>query len=158
MNERKKQIQLAVEKFISLVKDGNGVIEVALFGSAASDKPIPQDFDLMVFIKDLSCIPHISKSIRKTTNLFHAHDVFIFDEGRKYLGRICQRSVCPTTSVECYIKDCGKTKYLKQLDRFVFDEKKALQIRPVVVWKNPEMKDSISQQWFNALVAKSPTL
>jgi hypothetical protein len=35
-----------------------------------------------------SIIPHISKSIRKTTNLFHAHDVFIFDEGRKYLGRI----------------------------------------------------------------------
>ncbi|HYN44800.1 MAG TPA: hypothetical protein VER35_02255 [Candidatus Limnocylindrales bacterium] len=53
---------------------------------------------------------------------------------------------CPTTSVECYIKDCGKTKYLKQLDRFVFDEKKALKIRPVVVWKNPEMKESISQQ------------
>ena len=129
MNERKKQIQLAVEKFTSLVKDGDGLIEVALFGSAASDKPNPQDFDLMVFIKDLSCIPHISKSIRKTTNLFHAHDVFIFDERRKYLGRICQRSVCPTTSVECYIKDCGKTKYLKQLDRFVFDEKKALVVK-----------------------------
>lgn len=159
MNERKKQIQLAVEKFTLLVKeDGDGVIEFALFGSAASDKPIPQDFELMVFIKDLSCIPHISKSVRKTTNIFHAHDVFIFDERKEYLGRICQRSVCPTTSVECYIKDCGKIKYLKQLDRFVFDEKKAFKIRPVVVWKNPEQKESISQQWFNALEVKSPTL
>ena len=71
MNERKKQIHLAVEKFTSLVKDGNGW----------------------------------------------------------FLSRICQRSVCPTTSVECYIKDCGKTKYLKQLDRFVFDEKKALVVK-----------------------------
>ncbi len=87
MNERKKQIQLAVEKFTSLVRDGDGVIEVALFGSAASDKPNPQDFDLMVFIQDISCIPHISKSVRKTTNIFHAHDVFIFDERKKYLGR-----------------------------------------------------------------------
>jgi predicted nucleotidyltransferase len=158
MNERRKQIQLAVEKFTSLVKDGDGLIEVALFGSAASDKPIPQDYDLMVFIKDISCIPHISKSIRKTTNLFHAHDVFIFDERKKYLGRICQRSVCPTTSVECYIKDCGKIKYLKQLGRFVFDEKKAFKIRPVVIWQSPELKESISQQWFNALESKSPTL
>jgi len=156
MNERKKQIQLAVEKFISLVRDGDGVIEVALFGSAASDKPNPQDFDLMVFIKDISCIPHISKSVRKTTNIFHAHDVFIFDERKKYLGRICQRSVCPTTSVECYIKDCGKIKYLKQLERFVFDEKKAFKIRPITIWQRPDQKESISQKWFNALVSKSP--
>ena len=88
MNESKKQIQLAVEKFTPLVRGSDGVIEVALFGSAASDKPDPQDFD----------------------------------ERKKYLGRICQRSVCPTTSVECYVKDCGKIKYLRQLDRFVFDD------------------------------------
>ncbi len=31
----------------------------------------------------------------KTANIFHAHDVFIFDVRKKYLGRICQRSVCP---------------------------------------------------------------
>ncbi len=61
MNERKKQIQLAVDKFTSLVRDVDGVIEVALFGSAASDKPNPQDFDLMVFIENVACIPHISK-------------------------------------------------------------------------------------------------
>lgn len=115
MNERKKQIQLVVDKFTSLVRDFDGVIEVALFVSAASDKSNPQDFDLMVFIKDTSCISHISKSIRKTTYIFHAHDVFIFDEEKKYLGRICQRSVCPATSVECHVKDCGKIKYLKQL-------------------------------------------
>ncbi|MDD1744548.1 MAG: nucleotidyltransferase domain-containing protein [Candidatus Methanoperedens sp.] len=151
MNERKKQIQLAVEKFISLVRDYDGVIEVALFGSAASDKPNPQDFDLMVFIENIACIPHISKSVRKTTNIFHAHDVFIFDERNNYLGRICQRSVCPTTSVECYVKDCGKIKYLKQLERFVFDERKALKIRPVTTWQSPHQKESLSQQWFNAL-------
>jgi predicted nucleotidyltransferase len=133
MNERKKQIQLAVDKFTSLVRDVDGVIEVALFGSAASDKPNPQDFDLMVFIENVN-------------------------ERKKYLGRICQRSVCPTSSVECYIKDCGKIQYLKQLDRFVFDEKKAFKIRPVVIWENPEQKESISQQWFNALASKSPTL
>lgn len=55
MNERQKQIQLAVEKFTSLVGDVDGVIEVALFGSAASDKSNPQDFDLMVFIEDIPC-------------------------------------------------------------------------------------------------------
>lgn len=72
MSERRKQIQLAVEKFISLVRDVDGVIEVALFGSAASEKPNPKDFDLMVFIEDTACIPQISKSIRKTTHIFHA--------------------------------------------------------------------------------------
>lgn len=151
MNGRKEQIQHAVEKFISLVRDFDGVIEVALFGSAASDKSNPQDFDLMVFIKDISCIPYISKSIRMTTYIFHAHDVFIFDEERKYLGRICQRSVCPATSVECYAKDCGKIKYLKQLERFVFDETKAFKIRPVTIWQSPGQKESISQKWFNEL-------
>ena len=158
MNERQKQIQLAVEKFTSLVGDVDGVIEVALFGSAASDKSNPQDFDLMVFIEDIACIPQISKSVRKTTNIFHAHDVFIFDERKKYLGRICQRSVCPTTSVECYIKDCGNIKYLKQLDRFVFDEMKAFKKNPIIVWQSPVHKESISQQWFNALASKSPPL
>lgn len=53
MNERQKQIQLAVEKFTSLVGDVDGV--VALFGSAASDKSNPQDFNLMVFIEDIAC-------------------------------------------------------------------------------------------------------
>ena len=53
MNERQKQIQLAVEKFTSLVGDVDGV--VALFGSEASDKSNPQDFNLMVFIEDIAC-------------------------------------------------------------------------------------------------------
>ncbi|PWB55593.1 MAG: hypothetical protein C3F06_02355 [Candidatus Methanoperedenaceae archaeon] len=34
----------------------------------------------MVFIKDIACIPHISKSIRKTTNIFHAHVNFLLDK------------------------------------------------------------------------------
>jgi len=123
MIERKKQIQFAVDKFTSQVRDVDGVIEVALFGSAASDKPNPQDFDLMVFIKDIACIPHISKSIRKTTNIFHAHDVIIFDEMKKYLGRICQRSVCPTSSVECYIKDCGQKESISQQWFMQWEEK-----------------------------------
>jgi predicted nucleotidyltransferase len=132
MNERKKQIQFAFETFTSLVRGVDGVIEIALFGSAAFEKANPQDFDLMVFIEDTACIPRISKSIRKTTHIFHAHDVFTFDKrgihfdkNRKYLGSICQRSNCPTSSVECSVKDCGKIKYLKQIDGFMFDEKRA---------------------------------
>ncbi|HUV81780.1 MAG TPA: hypothetical protein VMW53_01705 [archaeon] len=48
MNARNRY-SLAVEKFTSLVGDVDGV--VALFGSAASDKSNPQDFNLMVFKK-----------------------------------------------------------------------------------------------------------
>jgi hypothetical protein len=36
----------------------------------------------------------------------------------------------------------------------VFDEKKAFKIIPVVVWKRPELRESISQQWFNAMKGK----
>ncbi len=64
ITERRKQIQLAVEKFISLIRDVKGVIEVALFGSASSEKAVPQDFDLMVFIENTDCISHVSKRRR----------------------------------------------------------------------------------------------
>ena len=64
MNERRKQIQLAIEKFVSLIRDVNRVIEVALFGSAASEKAIPKDFDLMVFIENTDCMSQVSKSMR----------------------------------------------------------------------------------------------
>jgi len=113
MNGRRIQIQQAVEKFLTFVKHVDGVLEVALFGSAASGKAIPQDFDLMVFIRDEKCITKISECIRKTTSIFHAHDVFIFNAHRQYLGRICECKRCPTLSVECKVKECGKIKYLK---------------------------------------------
>ncbi|CAG0996099.1 hypothetical protein METP2_02924 [Methanosarcinales archaeon] len=157
LNERRKQIQLAVEKFVSLIRDVNGVIEVALFGSAASDKAVPGDFDLMVFIENTDCISQVSKSIRKTSHIFHAHDVFVFDKNRNYLGRICQRGTCPTSSVECYVRDCGKIQYLKQIDGFVFKEKEAFIGKLVIVWLNPGQNESISQQWFNELVKMQKT-
>src|SRR4030043_74569 len=113
MNGRRIQIQQAVEKFLTFVKHVDGVLEVALFGSAASGKAIPQDFDLMVFIRDEKCITKISECIRKTTSIFPAHDVFIFNAHRQYLGRICECKRCPTLSVECKVKECGKIKYLK---------------------------------------------
>lgn len=153
ITERRKQIQLAIEKFVSLIRDANGVIEVALFGSAASEKDVPQDFDLMVFIEDTECISHVSKSIRKTSHLFHAHDVFVFDKNRNYLGRICQRGTCPTSSVECYVRDCGKIQYLKQIKGFAFKEREALIRKPVIIWLNPAQNESISQQWFNEFVS-----
>jgi hypothetical protein len=39
-----------------------------------------------------------------------------------------QLAVEKFTSLECYVKECGKIKYLKQLDRFVFGETKAFKI------------------------------
>jgi hypothetical protein len=69
-----------------------------------------------------------------------------------------QLAVEKFTSLECYVKECGKIKYLKQLDRFVFGETKAFKIGPITIWQSPDQKESISQKWFNALVSKSPTI
>lgn len=128
-----------------------------IFGSAALDKAVPKDFDLMVFIENTECISQVSKSIRKTSHIFHAHDVFVFDNNRNYLGRICQRGTCPTSSVECFVRDCGKIQYLKQIDRFVFKEGEAFIRKPVIVWLNPAQNESISLQWFNDLVKMQKT-
>ncbi len=149
MLDRRTRIDQAVAKFITLVQHVEGVLEVALFGSVATEKAVPDDFDLMVFIKDVQCIPAISSSIRSITSTFHAHDVFLFDENRQYLGRVCHRKKCPALSVECKVYGCGKVKYLQVIEGFTFQAKQALAQKPVPLWIHSSLAGSISEQWFH---------
>lgn len=149
---RKQQIKSAVDRFLELAKQCEGIIEIAQFGSSVTEKEEPRDFDLMVFIADSSCIPYVSQCARKTSHIFHAHDVFVFDKNRNYLGRACYRKECPGTVNDCYI--CGlardKPKYLKQTPGFRFKEEIAFSNVPVVLYHNPRYPGNIVEAWLRA--------
>ncbi len=149
MLDRRTRIDQAVAKFIALVQHVEGVLEIALFGSAATGKAVPDDFDLMVFIWDVHSIPAISEGIRSTSSIFHAQDVFIFDANRQYLGRVCHRKKCPALSVECKVEGCGKVKYLQVIEGFTFIAKQALVRKPVPLWIHSSLGASISEEWYH---------
>ncbi len=152
---RKQQIKTAVDRFLELAKPCEDIIEIAQFGSSVTEKEEPRDFDLMVFIADNSCIPYISLCARKTSNIFHAHDVSVFDKDRKYLGRACYRKECPGTVNDCYI--CGlarnSPKHLMQTPGFSFKEEIAFMNAPVVLYHNPKYPENIVDVWLREFYA-----
>lgn len=146
---RKELIKTAIDHFLELAKPCVDIIEIAQFGTSITEKEEPRDFDLMVFIADSACIPYVSLCARKTSHIFHAHDVFVFDKNKKYLGRACYRKECPGIVAVCYL--CGlagnSPKHLMQTPGFRFREEIALMNDPVVLYHNPKYSENIVKAW-----------
>ena len=119
--ERGPIFQRAMAEFVAQLAGKPGVSRVLLIGSVARGELRPADLDLAVILANVEeAVPHVSLASRRLSQITHLTDVFVFDAGENYVGRICQRSPlnCPTRSVEC-IPGCGAIKCLKIVPGFL---------------------------------------
>jgi predicted nucleotidyltransferase len=110
-----------MDQFVAQLAGKPGVSRILLIGSVARGELRPADLDLAVIVAKLEeAVPHVSLASRRLSQITHLTDVFVFDAGENYVGRICQRSPlnCPTRSVEC-IPGCGAIKCLKIVPGFL---------------------------------------
>lgn len=126
------------------------VRRVALFGSVASplEKEIPpakrysragikifhecRDVDLAVWTQELGVLDSLRRArvdaLRKLHDeqgigvAHHQIDVFLFDAGDRYAGRLCIFGKCPRGKFVCKVPGCGRPPFLQQHQGFAFQQ------------------------------------
>lgn len=116
--EKITRLRQAANEFAGRAKAIQSVQEVALFGSLAKGDPYPKDIDLAIVVSSLDKIPTLAKAARKMSSLFHNWDVFVFDSRLNYIGRLCHRRECPSSSVDCI--GCGDIPFIQHIRNFKF--------------------------------------
>jgi hypothetical protein len=100
----------AVLAFVWAARECPGVLRIALVGSLTTPKPIPKDADVLVTIKgdmDLTQLARYGRRLQGTAqNINLGGDIFLVDEGGRYLGRICHYRECHPR-VACRAQHCG---------------------------------------------------
>jgi hypothetical protein len=105
----------AVRAFVHAAGGMEGVLRIALVGSLATDKAIPKDADVIVTIDaamDLAALARVGRRLKgraQTINL--GADIFLVDQGSRYLGRICHYRECHPR-VLCRARHCGDRQHL----------------------------------------------
>ncbi|MFZ5632984.1 MAG: zinc-ribbon domain containing protein [Bacillota bacterium] len=152
-HQQKIRFRQAALDFANKAKNLSSVQEVVLCGSMASDDPYPQDIDLAVVLSDLHELPQLSRFCRQMSSATHAWEVFVFNTGRKYLGRICHKRECPGQRY-CDAPDCGKTPHLYNLRGFRFDPAQFLSPELQILWNRNE--ESVLLSWRREMNLKAP--
>jgi len=119
--ERRLRFREAAKTFASKVASLRSVQEVALCGSMVTEDPYPNDIDLAVVVDSVADLSHIARTARQISSTYHGWEVFVFQPGRSYIGRICHRKQCPTETARCDNLDCGRIPFLGNLRDFTFD-------------------------------------
>lgn len=112
------RLRQAAREFVQRAESIQSVREIALFGSLARGDPHPKDIDLAVIVSSLDHLPGLARAARKMSSLFHNWDVFVFNSRLKYIGRLCHRKDCPSSSVECI--GCGDIPFIQHIREFKF--------------------------------------
>ncbi|MGH9407627.1 MAG: hypothetical protein ACRD3D_17545 [Terriglobia bacterium] len=149
MQRRQREFRIAAEYVAAAFAQLEPVKKVVLFGSVASalGKEIPRfrefrrarvsifhecsDADLAVWLTDLSILKSLQRARSRALNQLladreigvahHQVEVFLMSPGDgAYLGRLCNFGECPKGRAECLVKDCGASKFLRQIEGFAF--------------------------------------
>jgi hypothetical protein len=113
--EPRRPLLLAVYSFVRAARNCAGVLRIALLGSLTTTKPIPKDADVLVTINDAMELTELARAGRRlqgfaqTINL--GADIFLADEGGRYVGRICHYRMCHPR-VACRAQNCGHREHL----------------------------------------------
>jgi predicted nucleotidyltransferase len=103
--------------FVQAASKLAGVTRIALIGSLATDKPKPQDVDMLVTVTDEADLAPLAALGRK----LHGHcqslgagaEVFLADPRGTHLGRTCPWRQCePGIRKSCDALHCGRRHYL----------------------------------------------
>jgi hypothetical protein len=154
--QRRTRFYKAARQFAERLQSLTTVQEVVLCGSMATLDPYPLDLDLAVVLSSLAELPQIARRARQISSYYHGWEVFVFTLDRNYLGRLCHRKDCPTTTASCEAPDCGKIPYLGNLSGFEFNPELFLAPDLEVLWARTEK--SILLDWRTALRLKPPVI
>ena len=118
-------------------RDCPGVLRIALVGSLTTTKANPKDADVLVTIDgamDLSKLARAGRRLKgsaQTINL--GADIFLADEGGRYLGRICHYRECRPRRA-CLAEHCGSRESLNDDLHVVTLSNELIAAPPVDLW------------------------
>jgi hypothetical protein len=118
--ERRQRLYRAAEEFSEKLKVIECVSEVGVAGSFASEEEYPLDIDIFIFLRNLNQFPLIARYARQISSIYHNWEVFVFSEDLNYLGRVCHRRNCPSSTMDCYHPYCGRIPHLYITPDFIF--------------------------------------
>ncbi|HNT77897.1 MAG TPA: UPF0158 family protein [Anaerolineae bacterium] len=103
--------------FVRAARKLPGVTRIALIGSLTTEKPEPQDADLLVTVDANVRLPDLAELGRKlrghAQSFSRSADVFLADPQHEYLGRLCPWKQCgPGLRQSCDALHCGQRPYL----------------------------------------------
>lgn len=105
----------AVREFVQAAGRCSGVLRISLLGSLTTTKAIPKDADVLVTIDaaiDLSGLARVGRRLKgRSQNINLGADVFLANEDRCYLGRICGYRECHARAL-CRARNCGLRQHL----------------------------------------------
>ena len=137
--EPRRPLLLAVHSFVRAAQNCAGILRIALLGSLTTTKSIPKDADVLVTIDGAIELAELARAGRRlqgsaqTINL--GADIFLADEGGRYVGRICHYRKC-FPRVACLAQNCGRRQHLNDDLQVVTISKELITAPPVTLWPN----------------------
>jgi hypothetical protein len=146
---RQQRFRLTADHVTAALARCEAVEAVALIGSTAHPlwREVPRfsnyrrlrlpiaheckDLDLAVWVCRLDTLDELRRArVQAAGEIFtltgsgvavHEVDIFLLDPGTdRYLGRLCYFGRCPAEKRDCRTEGCGRERFLKQHDGFVF--------------------------------------
>ena len=110
---KRVHVLAAVAAFVHAARDLDGIAGIALLGSLATDKPDPQDADLLVAVADdldLTGPARLARRLQGRAQQRNAGaNVFLATPRGRYLGRTCPWRECrPGLRLRCDAVHCGR--------------------------------------------------
>ena len=137
--EPRRALLLAVRSFVQAAGGCAGVLRIALLGSLATTKAVPKDADVLVTIDGTMDLFELARAGRRlkgqAQSINLGADIFLADEGGRYLGRICRHRECHPR-VTCRARHCGGREHLRDDLDIVTLSKELLAAPPVDLWPN----------------------
>jgi predicted nucleotidyltransferase len=147
----------AVLAFVRAAGSLSGVGRIALLGSLATDKPVPKDVDVLVTIDatmDLDPLARLGRRLKGTAQTINlGADIFLADEGDRYMGRICRYRECHPRVV-CRALSCGRRQHLNDDLQIVTLNPALVSAPPIDLWPRIVARCAVPVDTQTLLLAK----
>jgi hypothetical protein len=134
-----------------------GVLRTALLGSLATDKPMPEDADVLVSIDaavDLDPLARLGRRLQGTAQTISlGADIFLADAAGRYMGRICHYREC-RPRVACRALSCGRRQHLNDDLQIVTLSPTLVSAPPIDLWPRIVARCAVPADTQALLVAK----
>jgi len=149
-------LQAALD-FVRAAQKLPGVRRISLVGSLTTEKPVPKDVDLLLRIDaamDLAPLAKIGRRLRGEANHINlSADIFLADEGGRYLGRICRYRECFARML-CEAQNCGRRQHLNDDLQVVTLAADLIAAPPIDLWPRVVSRCDVPPDTEELLVAK----
>jgi hypothetical protein len=148
----------AVLSFVRAARSLPGVRRIALVGSLTTDKPVPKDADVLVTIPgdmELGPLARIGRSLKGSAQKINlSADIFLADEGGRYIGRTCSYSEChPRRSCEAR-GGCREGRHLNDDLHVVTLNPELVSAPPIELWPRIVARCAVPPDTHAMLIAK----